>query len=107
MIFYDAEDLEIGADIRSGQSFLFGEVREFPVSPAASVSKAALTITKVPLVPVWDSPSTRVNDLVLIEKVHANTARYHYDSVSFAPLGILIEPEAENLISTEDISLWQ
>ena len=38
--FYDAEDLEIGADIRCGESFSLGEVREFPVSPATLVSKA-------------------------------------------------------------------
>ena len=78
MTFYDAEDLEIGADARSGESFFsLGEVQEFPVCPVASVSKAVLTITEVPLVLVRDSPSTRVNDLGLIEKVPANVARYH------------------------------
>jgi hypothetical protein len=105
--FYDAEDFEIGADIRSRGSFSLGEVREFPVSPAASVIKAVLTITKVPLVLVRDSPSTRVNDLGLIEKVPPNVSRYHYDPVTLAPLGLLAEPEAKNVISTGDISLWQ
>ncbi len=72
MTFYDAEDLEIRTDIRSGELFAFGKVREFPVSPAASVSKVILTITKVPLVLVQDSASTRVNDMGLIEKVPPN-----------------------------------
>ena len=85
MTFYDAEDLEIGADIRSGESFSLGKVRGFPVSPAASVSKAVLTMTKVPLVLVRASPSTRVNDLGLIEKVPQNVAKYHYDPVTLAP----------------------
>ncbi len=61
MTFYDAEDLEIGADIRSGESFSLGEVREFPVSPAASVSKAVLSITEVSLSIARDSIAKRVN----------------------------------------------
>ena len=65
MTFYDAEDMEIGAIARSGESFSFCEVRDFPVSPAASVSKVILTITKVPLVLVLDNLSTRINDLKL------------------------------------------
>jgi len=44
---------------------------------------------------------------VLIEKVPPNVARYHYNPVTSTPLGVLIEPEAENLIATGDISLWQ
>ncbi len=101
MTFFDDEDLEIiGVDIRSGESCSLGEVREFPVSPVASVSKAGLTITKVPLVLIRDSVSTRVNNPGLIELVPANTPRYTYDPVTLAPLGLLIEAEAENLIDT-------
>ncbi len=107
MTFYDAEDLQIGVDARSGESFLLGKVREFPVSPAASISEVVLTITKVPLVLVRDSPPTRVNDLGLIEKDPPNVAKYHCDPVSLAPPGLLSEAEAENLIATGDISLWQ
>ena len=107
MTFYGVEELGIGADIQSGELFSFGEVREFPVSPAASVSKVALATIKVPLVLIRDNSSTRVNDLGLIEKVPPNVARYHYDPVTFAPLGLLIETEAENLLDTGDISLWQ
>ncbi len=59
MTFYDAEDLEIGADARNGESFSYGEVREFPASPAASVSKVVVTITKISLVLIRDSVSTR------------------------------------------------
>jgi hypothetical protein len=88
--FYDQEDFEIGADVRSGEVFFTGEVREVPVSPAASVSKAVLSISKIPLSVAWDSIATCVNDLGLIEIVPANTARYHYDPVTLAPLGLLI-----------------
>ena len=105
--FYDQEDMEIGADVQSGETFSIGEFREFPVEPAASVSKAVLSISKIPLSVARDSIATRVNELGLIETVPANTARYHYDPVTLAPLGLLIEPEAENLIVTGDISLWQ
>ncbi len=62
MTFYDQEDLEIGVDARSGETFSLGEFREFPVSPAASVSKAVLSITKVPLSIARDSIATRVNE---------------------------------------------
>jgi hypothetical protein len=42
--FYDQEDLEIGVDVRSGETFFTGEVREFLVSPAAWVSKVVMSI---------------------------------------------------------------
>ena len=56
---------------------------------------------------IRDNISTRVNDLGLIEIVPANTTRYHYDPVNLAPLGLLIEPEAQQLIAPGDISLCQ
>ncbi len=59
--FYDQEDFEIGADVRSGETFSTGQFRDFPASPAASVSKAVLSITKVPLSISRDSIATRVN----------------------------------------------
>ena len=43
----------------------------------------------------------------LIELVPANTTRYHYDPVTLAPLGLLIEPEDKKLIDTGEFSLWQ
>ncbi len=46
---FDEEDSEIGVDVQSGESFSLGQTREFPVRPVASVSKAVLTITKIPL----------------------------------------------------------
>ena len=64
------------------------------------------TITKVPLDVVRVSIETRVNDLGLIEVVPTNTVRYHYDPVTLVPLGLLVEPEAENLIDTGDITAW-
>jgi hypothetical protein len=104
--FYDAEDLEIGADTHSGKSFSLGEVREFQVSPAASVSKVVLAITKIPLNVARDSTATRVNAHGVIEVVPPNTPRFNYDPVTLEPLGLLIEPQAENLISTSNISIW-
>ncbi len=104
--FYDAENLAIGVDTRSGESFSLGEVREFPISPAALVSKAVQAITKVPLVLIRDSVATRASDLGLIELVPANTPIYTYDPVTLAPFGLLIVAITENLIDTGDISLW-
>jgi hypothetical protein len=70
-----------------------------------SVSKSALTITKLPLDVVRDSIFTLVNDLGLIEVVPLDTARYNYDPVTLAPLEMLIEQEAEHQIDTGDITL--
>ena len=50
--------------------------------------------------------ATRVNDLDLIESVPPNAPRYTYDPVSLEPLGLLIDPEAENLIAISDITQW-
>jgi hypothetical protein len=88
--FYDAEDVKIRVDIWSGETFLLGQIREFPVSPAASVSKAVLTIAKIPLNVVLDSIATRVNDLGQIVVVPPNTLRFNYDPVTLDPLGLLI-----------------
>jgi hypothetical protein len=38
--------------------------------------------------------------------VPPNTPRFNCDPVTLVPLGLLIEPEAENLIPISDISLW-
>ena len=69
MTFYDQEDLEIGVDARSGETFPLGEFREFPVGPAASVSKVVLSISKIPLSVARDSIATRVNEHGYIEVV--------------------------------------
>ena len=71
---------------------------------ASSVVKAVLTISKIPLNVDRKSAATRVNDLGLIESVPPNTRRYTYDPVTLEPLGLLIEPEAENLIATGNIT---
>jgi hypothetical protein len=108
--FYDAEDLEIGADVRSGESFSFGEVREFPVDggghAAASVIKALLTITKVPINMARDNIATLINEQGFIKVVPPNTPRFTHDPVTLEPLGLLLEPGTENLISQSDITQW-
>jgi hypothetical protein len=63
---YDQEDIEIGVDDQNGGLFSLGDVREFPVSPTASLSKVVLTITKVPLNVIRDSVATRINVLGFI-----------------------------------------
>jgi hypothetical protein len=55
---------------------------------------------------VRDSVATRVNDIGLIESVPPNTPRFTYDLATLETLGLLIEPEAENLIATGDIIQW-
>ena len=60
---YYQEDLEIGVDDQNGGSFSRGEVREFPVSTTASVSKVVLTLTKLLLNVARDSIATRINEL--------------------------------------------
>ena len=92
--FYDQEGLEIGVDVRSGETFPLGQIRAFLVNPTTSVSKAVLNISKIPLNIVRESIATRVNELGKIEVVPANTPRFNYDPVTLEPLGLLIEPEA-------------
>ena len=104
--FYDAEDVEIGVDVRSAETFSTGQIREFSASPSESVSKAVLSVSKIPLSVVRDSIATRVNEAGFIEVVPANTPRFNYDPTTLAPLGLLIEPEAENLIAIADITQW-
>jgi hypothetical protein len=94
-------------DDQNGGSYLVGEVRKFPVTPTASVSKDVLTITKVPLNVARDSIATRINELGFIESVPPNTPRFTYDPLTLEPLGLLIEPEAENLITQSDITSSQ
>ena len=65
----DEEDFDIGADVRSGETFFTGQFRELPYSPAASVSKAVVFITRVPLSIARDSIATRVNEQGFIEVV--------------------------------------
>ena len=49
---------------------------------------------------------TRVNELGLIEVVPPNTPRFNYDAVILPQLGLLLEPEAENMITESKITLW-
>ncbi len=70
----------------------------------ASVSKVVLTITKVPLNVARDSIATRINEIGFIEIVPPNTPRFTYDPVTLEPLGLLSEPEAENMITESDIT---
>ncbi len=85
--FYDEEDLDIGADVRTAETFSLGQIREFTVNPGASVSKDVLAITKVALNIARDSIATRVNELGLIEVVPPNTPRFTYDPATLAPQG--------------------
>ena len=106
MTFYDQEDLEIGAAVRTVEAFSLGQVREFAVNPAASISKAVLAISKVALDVARDSSATHVNEQGVIEVVPPNTPRFNYNPVTLAPLGLLLEPEAENLIAIPNINIW-
>ncbi len=89
---YNEEDLEIGVNVRTGESFSLAQIREFAVNPGATVSKAVLGISKIPLNVARNSVATYVNEQGLIEVVKANTPRFNYDPVTLAPLGLLIEP---------------
>jgi hypothetical protein len=106
LTFYDEEDVEIGADVRTGESFSLAQIREFSVSPGASVSKAVLSISKIPLNVARNSTATRVNENGVIEVVPANTPRFNYDPVTLTSLGLLIEPEAEKLIAISNMTSW-
>jgi hypothetical protein len=76
------------------------------VNFSSSVIKAVLSISKIPLNIARDSVMTRENDLGKIESVPPNALRFTYDPVTLEPLGLLIKPEAENLIATGDITQW-
>jgi hypothetical protein len=82
---YDQEDIEVGVDDQNGGSFSIGEVRKFPVTTTASISKVVLTITKVPLNVVRDTIATRVSEQGLIEVVPPNMPRFNYDPVTLEP----------------------
>jgi hypothetical protein len=60
--FYDEEDLEIGEDVRTAETFSLGQIREFAVIPGASMSEDVLAISKVALSVSRDSIATRVNE---------------------------------------------
>jgi hypothetical protein len=105
--FFDEEDFEIGIDENISETFLIGESREISVNFSSSVVKAVLTISKTPLKIARDSVATRVNEFGLIESVPPNTPRYTYDPVTLEPLGLLIEPEAENMIIDSNITSSQ
>ena len=100
----EQEDIENGVNDQNGGSFVVGDVREFHVSPTSSVSKVVLTITKVPLIVARDSIATRVNELGFTEIVPPNTHRFTHDPVTLEPLGLLIEPEVNNVITKSDIN---
>ena len=76
------------------------------MNPAASVSKAILGIPKVALNVARDIIATCVNEQGFIEVVPPNTPRFTHDPVTFAPVGLLLETEAENLITQSDITQW-
>jgi hypothetical protein len=61
-----------------------------------------LSISKIPLNIAKDSIATRVSDQGKIEVVPPSTPRFNYDPVTLQPLGLLIEPEAVNLITQSD-----
>jgi hypothetical protein len=74
------------------------------VNFSSSVVKAVLYILKIPLNVARDIVAIRVNDVGMIESVPPNTPRFTYDAVTLEPLGLLIYPEAENLVATGDIT---
>ncbi len=96
----------MGADVRSGESFSLGQIREFPFSLVESVSKVVLRITKIPLNVVRDNIATRVSDLGQIQVVPPNTRRFTYDPVTLASFGLILAPEGKCLITISNIALW-
>ncbi len=76
------------------------------MNPGLSIKKVVLSISKIPLNVVRGSIATRVNDQGKIENVPANTPRFNYDPLTLEPLGLLIEPESENLIAISNINSW-
>jgi hypothetical protein len=66
----------------------------------------ALSISKIHLNVARDSVATRANEILLIKTVPPNMPRFTYDQVTLAPLGLLLETEAEILITQSDVTQW-
>jgi hypothetical protein len=47
-----------------------------------------------------------VNEQGFIDVVPPNTRRFNHDPMTLQPLGLLLEPEAKNLITESDITKW-
>jgi len=75
--FYDEENSEIGADVRTAETFSLWQIREFPVNPTSSVSRAVLSISRISLNVARDSIATRVIEQGLIEVIPPNTPRFN------------------------------
>ncbi len=96
MAFFE-EGIQVGADIRSGESFSILVTKEYIVAPpSVGVTKAVLTI---PVTVDRNSPATRIDETGQLELLAPNTPRFNYDPVTLEPLGLMIEPATTNLIS--------
>jgi hypothetical protein len=94
--FLDVDDIEVGSDTRTSESFTSNQSREFDIA-ASAVRKAILTIDSVPA-DLRPTLATFVNSSSLVEISPVNNRRFDHDPITLAPKGLLIEEARSNLI---------
>jgi len=87
--FLDVNDIEVGSDTRTSETFTSNQSREFDIAGSA-VRKAILTIDNVPSI-IRPTLATFVNSTGLVEISPLNAFRIDHDPITLAPKGILIE----------------
>ncbi len=98
------EDIQVGTDFRSGESFSILATQEFIVAPpSASVTRVVLTI---PVTVDRNSTATRINEAGKLELVAPNTPRFSFDPQTLQPLDLLIEPAVANLVFGDMATDW-
>jgi hypothetical protein len=92
----DVNDIEVGSDTRTSETFTSNQSREFDIA-ASAVRKAILTIDNVPS-SIRPTLATFVNSSGLVEISPVNTFRSDHDPITLAPKGLFIEEARSNLV---------
>ena len=94
--FLDVNDIEVGSDTRTSETFTSNKSREFYIA-ASSVRKVILRIDNVPEI-IRPTIATFVNSTGLVEISPLNAFRIDHDPITLGPRGLLIEEIWNNLV---------
>jgi hypothetical protein len=94
--FLYVNDIEVGSDTRTSETFISNQSREFDIATSA-VRKAILTINNVPSI-IRPTLATFVNSAGLVEISLLNAFRLDHDLITLAPRGLLVEEARNNFV---------
>jgi hypothetical protein len=98
------EDIQVGTDVRSGESFSILATQEYIVAPPSTgVTKAILTIS---VTVNRNGTATRINEIGQLEIVAPNTPRFSFEPQTLQPLGLLIKHAVTNFASGDMATDW-